>query len=219
TGIKKYAESFKSHLKTSETLDNLYKYENLTNFRAHWDIDELDFYEMYNKSFQSKMSNVLWGGSRNSAKSIMLEFIKLNKEFCRSMFKDLFDERKDLAMRINRFVFHCDQMLLELQNTTDKYVSHKHNPSVVSLYLCFNDPAQYCIIDHNKYSKALHLLEARSIPEFFELERSLKLSKGLLNIMSKDEEFSNIYQSKFPDSFKCEFNMLMVHDFYHFISK
>ena len=63
----------------------------------------MDFAQMFNESFKSQISNSLWGGSVNSAKSVMLTFIENNKEYVRSMFKDLYNEDRDINMRINRF--------------------------------------------------------------------------------------------------------------------
>ena len=217
--IKEYVESFKNYLKKGDLDSILYKYENLKVFRGTWDIEDLDLKSTFDKSFDSKISNQLWGGSVNSAKSMMLMFLDHNKEFCRSMFKDLFNSEKDLAMRINRFSFHCDQLLDEIMKTTEKINDHFHTPKVISLYLCFNDPAQYCIIDYPAFSAMLKLLETKNIPESYELDRCLKLCKGLLTILSKDEELVELYQSILPEKYQTEFNMLMAYDYYLYSSK
>jgi len=216
--IKYYAELFKKHLKLNDFDSHLYKYENLKVFRGSWDIEDLDLESTFDKSFESKISNQLWGGSVNSAKSMMLLFINHNKEFCRSMFKDLYNDQKDLAMRINRFSFHCDQLLDEIKKSTEKINDHFQTTKVISLYLCFNDPSQYCIIEYPEYSQMLKHLETKSIPEAYELDRCLKLSKGLLTILSKDEELVKLYSTKLPEKYKTEFNMLMVHDYYMYVS-
>lgn len=212
--IKHFADKFKSYLRSSPSDSLVYKYENLKNYRAHWDIEDFDLAHMFDLSFKSQMSNELWGGSVHSAKSIMLQFLKMDKEFCRSMFKDLFNDQKDLAMRINRFDFHLDQMLDILHKENEKFNAHYHSPKTISLYLCFNDPSKYCIIEHDPFSKMLQMLEAKSIPEVYELERSLKLCKGLFTLLSKDEELVALHSASIPDSYKCEPNMLLVHDYY-----
>jgi len=217
--IKNYIESFKTFLKEKDTSSLIYKYENLKVFRGCWDIEDLDLKSTFDKSFTSKISNQLWGGSTNSAKSMMLMFLDHNKEFCRSMFKDLFNIDKDLAMRINRFGFHCDQLLDEIKNSKDKYNNHFQTAKVISLYLCFNNPSLYCIIDYPEFSKMLKLLEAKNIPESYELDRCLKLCKGLFTLLSKDEELIQLYKSVLPEEFQTEFNMLMVYDYYKFIAQ
>lgn len=217
--IKFFAESFKKHLRDCDINSLVYKYENLKIFRGNWDIDDLDLRTTFDKSFESRISNQLWGGSVNSAKSMMLMFLDHNKEFCRSIFKDLFNDNKDLAMRINRFGFHCDQLLDEIKKTTEKINDHFQTPKIISLYLCFNDPSKYCIIDYPEFSKMLKLLEAKNIPEPYELDRCLKLCKGLMTILSNDEELVELYEAILPHELQSEFNMLMVYDYYAFGSK
>lgn len=212
--IKDYAERFKTYLKSEKCDALVYKYENLKNFRAHWDIEDLDLAETFDKSFKSQLSNELWGGSVNSAKSQMLAFLKNDKAFARAMFKDLFNDQKDLAMRISRFNFHLDQLLDILHQKNDKINAHYHTQKTISVYLCFNDPSQYCIVEHDAFSKMLRKLEAKSIPEEYELERALKLCKGLFTLLSKDEELVALHSAFIPDKYRCEPNMLLVHDYY-----
>jgi hypothetical protein len=217
--IKEQAERYISYLENTEEFSELYKYESLDNFRKHWDLNASDFYEMFDNSFRSGISNRLWGGSVNSAKSAMLKFIELNTEFVRSMFVDLFNENKDLSMRINRFALHCDEMLTQLPNTKDRIVDHRHGPQIISLYLCFHDPENYTIVNYRAFYHAMELLGNQNIPQAFELERAIKLSRGLYKILGGYDALESLYQKWLPDKYFDGLNMLAVHDFFQLMKK
>jgi hypothetical protein len=212
--IEAYISKYKVWLEEQEVFEETYKYECLKNFRQHWDLEAVDLADMFDNSFKSKISNRLWGGSVNSSKSRILDFIDINKEYVRSMFKDLFNEEKDVTMRINRFSFHCDQMMDELQHKQKKLVDHKQNAKVVSVYLTLNDPLMYTIFDYRNFKKMLENLDTQEIPGDFEMERFFKLGRGLYKILTKDEDLVALHASKIPEKYKSESNLLLVHDFY-----
>jgi len=210
-------ERFKSYLSTQVEYSQKYIYENLEYFKYNWDLSDLDLPTLYNKSLSSKISGRLWGGSKDSAKSMMLRFIDLNKEFVRSMFRNLFDEDKELVMRLNRFGFHCDQMLAEIQEKDKTADVHFHeNGKMVAFYLCFNDPMNYTLFDYNAFKTTMQKLESRSIPEPFEVERYFKLSNGLCKLLSRDEELIHMHKQAIEPYIRNEAGQLLVHDFYLF---
>lgn len=206
--------SYKNWLQDQEVYPELYKYENLKNFRANWNLDADDFAAMFDASFKSQISNKLWGGSVNSAKSVMLEFIKTNPEYVRSMFRDLYNESKDLSLRINRFSLHCDEMMDQLPSNKLKPVEHRHTPKIISVYLSFNDPELYTIIDYGAFHNFMNRLENQNIPMVFELERIFKLCRGVYNVMKKDDELLERLEQAIGEKYYSEHNMLMVHDLY-----
>lgn len=212
--INAYKDVFKEHLKVTQTYNELYKYECLKNFQDHWDLGALDLKTMYDKSLTSNISARLWGGSQNSAKSVMLQFLEINKEFVRTMFRDLYNEDKDLGLRISRFKFHCSQMLEEVQQGGSKLNHHFHNDEEVSVYLAFNAPEKYNLFNYGPFNVMMNRLEAKNIPQEFEIERYFKLCKGLYTMLSKDEELLAIHQEKrSEDIYFGDNTMLLVHDY------
>lgn len=212
--IEEQAGKFKNWLKELEDNPHIYKYENLINFRRNWDIEALDFYNMFDASFKSRISNTLWGGSVNSAKSVMLRFIESNPEYVRSMFRDLYNENKDLSLRINRFSLHCDEMMDQLPKNKTKPVEHRHNPKILSVYLSFNDPQLYTIVDYPAFQSMMNRLENLQVPMEFEMERIFKLSRALHKTLCRDAELVDLHTASIPEEYRTENNMLMVHDFY-----
>ena len=122
---------------------------------------------MYDKSLSSNISARLWGGSTNSAKSVMLQFIDLNKEFVRSMFRDLYTEDKDLSLRISRFKVHCSELLAVMQKAGSPMSHHFHNDEEVSIYLAFNNPDTYNLFNYGPFNIMMNRLEAKNIPQEF----------------------------------------------------
>ena len=214
--IQDYVGKFKQYLASEEPYYEDYKWENLKNFQTHWDANAADFAAMYNKSFTSKYSGRLWGGSKNSAKSMMLAMINKNADFIRSAFKDFFNIEKEIMLRANRFSFHCDQVMEEVRSDNPKLVKHYHdNFKILSVYLSFMYPMEYCIFDYKAFRQMMKKLEVVEIPESYEIDRFFKICKNLYNIISQDEELIELHRSKIQgDDFYADESLLLVHDFY-----
>ena len=212
--INAYKDVFKNHLEITQSYNELYKYECLQNFQDNWDLSALDLHTMYDKSLTSTISGRLWGGSTNSAKEMMLRFIEQDKEFVRSMFRDLYKEEKDLNMRINRFKFHLDQMLEQLSEKNQNINSHYHTDEEVSVYLAFNHPDKYTLFKYGPFNIMMNRLGAKNVPQEFEVDRYYKLCKGLYTMLSKDAELLSLHKEKRAESpYYQEDTMLIVHDY------
>ncbi|NNE26011.1 MAG: hypothetical protein HKN09_04150 [Saprospiraceae bacterium] len=194
--------------------DFAYKYRNLHHFINQWDIEAIDLSTMYRNAFTSSVSERLWGGNRNSAKSAMVSMIALQKEFIRVMFKDLFNESKDLNMRVNRFLFHCDQIRREINKSKEILTDHYHTSKMASLYLAFEYPNCYTILEPEEFCHFLELVECKNIPLEGEFERHVKLTRGIFKLMERDEELVELYKTHVLDDTGLDFNMLAVHDLY-----
>ena len=210
--INAYKEVFREHLRITQSYNELYKYESLANFQKHWNLSELDLGTMYDRSFESELSGRLWGGSQNSAKSMMLQFIERDKEFVRSMFRDLYNEDRDLSMRINRFKFHCDELLAQMQGDGKQDSHHFHTDEEVFLYLSFNSPDSYPLFHYSQFNIMMHRLENRNVPEEWEEERYYKLCKGLYTLLSRDTDLVQLHVEKRAQYYD-QPTMLMVNDF------
>lgn len=219
--INAYKEVFKEHLRITQSYNELYKYESYSNFLTHWDLAELDLKSMYDKSFSSTISGRLWGGSKNSAKEMMLHFIDMNKEFVRSAFRDLTDDAKDPSMRINRFLLHCKELLSERRaKINDQTIDHLHGYKEAFLYLCFHAPNKYPLYSYGPFKIMMQRLEVREVPEDYEVERYYKLCKALFTMLTKDTELLQLHTDQtlsYPSPIYP--NMLIVDDFFQICSQ
>ena len=215
--IRKKIESFKSKMAAANNQEFILKWECLQNFEKNWDLTSNDFLEMYSNSFRSKISQRLWVQDQYAPKAIMQEFIRIDKHFVRSMFRDLLNEEKDLMMRISRFVFHCDSLLKILQDKDRRYSSHDHqNYKMISIYLSFQYPARYTIYDYNAYKRYMKNIAANKVPMENELPKFFLLMKSLLtNFIAKDKELMKRYEEiLIAEGLPHKTNMLMSHDIY-----
>ena len=109
--IEQYIQHYKNFLKKSREYPEAYKWESLQIFQKNWDIDAPDFGQMYNKSLENSFSRRLWKGDNFDPKTRMLQFIALQPDFVRRMFRDLMDESKEHGTRSSRFLFGCEELL------------------------------------------------------------------------------------------------------------
>lgn len=217
--IQSYKEHYKTFLREDEDISEVYKYDALDHFQKSWDLSALDLHTMFNKSLNSSISGRLWMGSVNSPKSVMLQFIDTNKEFVRSTFRDLFDENKDVVMRMQRFSFHCDQMLKVLLDKKVKIVTHKHNPRMVTVYLSLRYPDKYCIYEYKTFVKCMELFESRNVPLELEIDKFFTLSRSIFKILSSDDELMALHQQRIEsENIPYNSNLMIVHDFMEFIN-
>jgi hypothetical protein len=210
---------YKSLITSEPERSALWKWETQRIFQAKWDIDELDFYSMFDSCLQNSTTRRLWHRENYEPKVMMLQFIRMNREFVRDAFRDLFNENKSVDGRMNRFIYHCDEMLREYQETNPltRYNSHFHNDNyqLVSIYLSFRYPAIYTPYDFESFIKLMELLGSRNVPKFHDTERFFKTMRTLLGLLSKDAELIQIHQERLNKGIHYTGeSLLLVEDFY-----
>jgi len=214
--IKEYIEKYKTFLDSEIPYYEAYKWECVSNFQEHWNLGAEDLRTMYKQSLSSIYSAKLWKGSKNSPKSVMLKYFKSNPEFARDAFRDLFNEELEVILRMDRFSYHCDQLLPELIKFDRKADRHYHDDfRILSVYLALKYPQKYCVFDYKPFKKMMVKLETQDVPAEFEIGRFFKLMQGLYKILIKDKELLEIHAKKIEgEEFYKEPCMMLVHDFY-----
>lgn len=170
--IAQYKKDFSQHW-----LDEKYKWEAIKHFQDNWNINTPDFYAMFEKA-TAKTQNLLTS-YMFFAKGMMLEFIKLEPETTREMFKKLFDEEQPLAQRITDFINSSDV----LKEKNPKWKNHYQNANAVSTYLWLMYPDKYYIC---KYS------ECKSVIDLFDIDIDFKKGKASNNILSCMDLYNEI---------------------------
>ena len=180
--INAYLKAYKFHLSKLSSLDHLYRYECQLHWQQNWNNGKDSFLTNYENSLQSTISNHLWGGSKDSAKSVMIELININEQFIKQAFEDLLDETKTLALRMDRFVYHIDDVLSLLQQKDRKQNAHHHGKFMLCVYLTFEYPNLYCLWDYSNFYKMMVKIDSRNIPLDVETERYFKSIRGMLHL-------------------------------------
>ena len=188
-----YVESFSNG---NVQIDELYS-NVLINFQKNWDIERLDFGTMYDESLKSDISNRLWKGIDFFPKETMIKFIELRKEDVRWMFRDLYDENKDLAGRVSRFIFHCDQ-LFELLPISKKTSNHYWDETVVMTHLFMRHPMQYSLLDRDAFMKLMLRLSSKNIPNHIPISTYSTLMRTINKFLLEDQAYNAIVTKKYP---------------------
>lgn len=220
--VQQYISDYRSVLKEQREFHELYKWECLKNFQEHWDIEAADFAKMYNQSFQSTISRRLWKGEDFFPKEMMLKFIAISPDFVRAMFRDLFNEEKEIEDRVARFQFCCDSMLGEYKTANPLTIENNHYHTenhVISMYLSFRYPEAYSLFEFPVFKKAMENLGTTKPPSPFDIVRFFKVTKTINTFLQKDEELLALHQKRLnAKTDYLEPTLLLVNDFYYFIA-
>ena len=219
--IKEQIDRFRKYLMASDGTEFLFKWEVQKNFSDHWNLEARDMSSMLDKALHSQISGRLWGGSQDSPKSVMKEFMQINPLFVHAMFMDLFNENKDITMRMERFKFHCDQLLEDLQKVRKKANNHFHSDhKIISLYLTLNNPANYTIFDYEPFKRTMEIIEARNMPASYDVERFFKTAKIFDTFIRQDQALIDYINDQInSDQFYQGYTMYLTYDFYQFVGK
>ena len=151
--VKKIQEAFAAYrafLQSPAAEDRLYLWEIQQHFQKHWDVEAEDLAAMYDQSLQSQHTRRHWRRENYDPKQMMLNFMQLDDNYLRQIFKDLFNERNDISGRVDRFLFHCDQLLQEYKRRNPRKIDNNHDHAdgyqMISLYLSLRYPDQYCFV-------------------------------------------------------------------------
>jgi len=219
--IQAYIILFKRYLKSKDAENQLYKWESLKFFQDSWDLSKPNLEKMYDASLKNTQTTRLWKGNNYTPKRMMLLFATMAPDYVRHCFKDLFEEEKNIADRVDRFIFYCDELLIEYktQNGLSIENNHYHDYSIISLYLTFCFPTQYTFYDFFTFQKSMLHLGSRNIPEQNDVERFFKISRTLWKFLEKDEAVWELHQKRLysPNHYQ-EKSLLLVHEFFNVIA-
>lgn len=139
--IEQYKATFAEHRLGKD--NEIYKWEAVKCFQDSWDIDATDFPAMLKASL-SKTSNLLSSAQFFPRKMIEF-FAEKEPETVRSMFRNLFDESRDIVVRVEEFITSSETLISKYDNGKMTY----QNPNSISTYLWLHFPDKYYIY---KYS-------------------------------------------------------------------
>lgn len=191
-------EEYKSELKGARWDDEKFKWQAIKGFQDHWDIEAVDFCTMLKNSLD-KTFNLLASTHYFPGKMIK-EFAEKEPETVRQMFKNLFDENKDLCDRIVSFKVQSKQLV---NKYWDPGKSDFQTENTLTTYLWLRYPDKYYIY---KFEEAKSLANELKTNYVFKagdyknnVENFIKLYDELSQELCKDLELKQIVQSKLED--------------------
>ena len=212
-------EEYKSELKGNRWDDEKFKWQTIKGFQDHWDIEAIDFCTMLKNSLD-KTFNLLASTHYFPGKMIK-EFAEKEPETVRQMFKNLFDENKDLYDRIVSFKVQSKQLV---NKYWDPGKSDFQTENTITTYLWLRYPDKYYIY---KFEEAKSLSKELKMSYVFKagdyqnnVENFIRLYDELSQELCKDEELKQIVQSKLEedcyDDPKCK---TLAIDFGYFVNQ
>ncbi len=201
--IQEALDQFKTHLGSDAKEEHLYIYESQKIFQENWNLESSDPASMYNRSLNNTQTRRLWNRENYEPKRMMLEFCRMQPDFVKQMFQDLFDENKKVDGRVGRFVFYCDELLTEFLEKHPRSREGKHfhqdGYQIVSLYLAFRYPDQYSLYHFDRFKRLLTALGTPDMPATHDFERFCKVVKTLWGFMQKDEELIAAHRERLEE--------------------
>lgn len=201
--IQEALDQFKTHLASDAKEEHLYIYESQKIFQENWNLESSDPASMYNRSLNNSQTRRLWNREHYEPKRMMLEFWRMQPDFVKQMFQDLFDENKKVDGRVGRFVFYCDELLTEFLEKHPRSRESKHfhqdGYQIVSLYLAFRYPDQYCLYHFDRFKRLLIALGTPDIPATHDFDRFCKVVKTLWGFIQKDEELMAAHRERLEE--------------------
>jgi len=214
-------EAYKVFLGSLQAEKYLHIWESQLVFQEQWDLGAPVIGEMYESSLQNSQTKRLWKREAYEPKRMMKIFMDMQPDFITYMFKDLFHEDKSIGGRVDRFVFHCDELLQEYKQQHPRSIDNNHyhgdRYQMISLYLAFRYPDVYTYYDGATFWKVLGRWGTANLPAADDFERFCKIARTIYNLLAKDEELLALSQKRLTAGrHYLEKSLLTVYDFYQF---
>lgn len=209
-----FAEWFKGQGKNS---GEKYKWQAVKWFQNHWDIEAADFAGMLKESL-AKTDNLL-ASQNNFARGMICGFANLHPEKVREMFRDLFDESRDVVERIEAFKEQCKELLKKDPNHAKNHYQDEH---AISVYLWLRYPEKYYIYKISVLKAAAKALGGQYSFKDGEYEDNLHnfyaFSDEICGELQKDKEIRTLLDGQLTDDCDPDRGLkTLTSDFFYYI--
>jgi len=83
-------------------------------------------FKRYLKSAEAERQLYKWESLQFFQDNWELLFANMTPDYVRHSFKDLLEEEKNIADRVDRFIFYCDEMLTEYKTQNGLSIENNH---------------------------------------------------------------------------------------------
>lgn len=225
--LKYYIEEYKKDFERINR-DEIYKWYILAEFQKNWDIKAVDFYNMLNKAIPETVNtkyakvknNLLPIASGFSARNLILLWVQNEPETVRQMFKELYDENKDLLMRINQFMNSAEALFQKYKKENEN--NNGQDLRAISVYLWLHYPKKYYIYKYSTYKACAEKLKCNKL--IMGRNENIKLIADIYNeiksVIKEDEILINLSKKRLnEDCYQDENLNLLTMDVVYFIEK
>lgn len=185
--LAKYKNAFQKNWKAEK-----YKWEAIQHFQKYWDLEAENFADMLNKAL-AKTYNLLASGFAYP-KAMLVYFAELNPETTRSAMRNLFDESKPVADRVEAFIAFAEDQ--KENHNADGWKNHYQDLHAISVYLWLRFPDRYSIYKYKVARDAAKALGSDYIPkrtsDVDNLIKAYAMYDEIASLLRADEEISNM---------------------------
>jgi hypothetical protein len=213
--LQEYIRNFAHLIATKKDDRHVFKYEMLGHFNRVWTSDTGDFASMYEMALSSDVTRRWWKRESYTPKAMMILLMRTEDQLARHAFRDLFDESKTVANRIDRFVFYCDELLRLYKRSHPLSIENHHyqDAAMISLYLSGMYPDRYTLYPGRvPFNHALEALGAPGTGMKDDLTRFFKLTSLVFKYLTKDQTITSLIHN----GLRPENHLLLVHEFWVF---
>ena len=186
-----YKKDFSKNWETEK-----FKWEAVKHFQDNWDIGANDFIEMFKKSM-SKTGNLL-DSKNNYPREMIVFFARHDEKTVKEMFVNLYDEKKEIGERIEKFISVASSLFKEWNNDPNWWSSHQKLPAVTT-YLWLMYPDKYYRYMYRRYTTVSKTLKSdykiKTGDSSKNVIEGFKLYDEICNELQSDTELINLLKS------------------------
>ena len=145
--LKSILEGYKAHFINHSKDHELFKWMSIKSFRRLWNIDAEDFGAMFDQA--TAPAKYLLDSGFAYPRRWVSTFASYEPETMRQMFRDLFDESRDIGDRVKEFWNTCDLLLKKYNDGSWRL--HYQSTNAVSVYLWLMYPDKYYIYKYEVF--------------------------------------------------------------------
>ena len=196
--LQQVLSAYKAVFVSKQWPDEKYKWIAVKHFQDNWDIDAPDFVAMLKTSL-AKTGNLLVSVNNFPARMIT-EFAEADPEKIRAMFKNLFDESKNLNDRIKQFKNDSEVVLKKYAKPG---AHHYQNENSITTYLWLRYPEKYYIYKYSEVKSVVEKLQSDCIVKKGSTAENLRVFMELYNAIRQellaDDELKALLKSQLTE--------------------
>ena len=193
--IKTYIQAYKSQF-AEISKQELYKWQAVKQFQDNWDIDAPDFYAMLSVAL-SQTFNLLDSGLYYP-KRMLLESAKTQPETVRALFKELYNEDKDLFERIEHLRTVIKKIVQDNFEVKNDYQDHR----AILVYLVLKYPERYFFYKFGMFKDFVAKIDYPYQPKKGRIENIShfeNLCQNILHLVSQDQDLLRLHNARLTD--------------------
>lgn len=210
TDLRALFEPYKEWLRSTQNRDELYKWEAVKHFQDTWNPDADDFYGML-KSSLAKSGNLMFQNS----KGFILLAARYKAEEVRNLFRDLFDESRDLDGRMKAFTAGAGALREEVAILSHKKLASQQDERTIAFYLSMRYPERHYLYKNSYYQETCAALGAPVAKAGSKYQHFMRLAESLREEFSRElAECIEIHRASLtPNCYSGDITNLVLQNF------